>query len=205
MKNLLGAVLILFVTTLVAQTPPDISLIFYLDENSENGTTVGTVTATDPDGDVLTFTIASGNGLGAFAIGSSTGTITVADESQLDFTVNPSFSLMVEANDGNGGVTTADVTININDVPLGLFDAENKVRVYPNPVSETLFLDLSGVDFNKQGVSLHSVDGRQISILPKLLSSSKMEFDLRNLNTGVYLLKIIGDEDQSIQRRIFVR
>ncbi|MEP1096342.1 MAG: cadherin domain-containing protein [Cyclobacteriaceae bacterium] len=205
MKNLLGAVLILLSTGLAAQTPPDISLIFYLDENSENGTRVGTVTATDPDGDELTYSIISGNDLGAFAISPIAGTLTVADKDQLDFAVNPSFSLVVQADDGNGGVTTVDVTINLNDVPLGLFDAESNVQVYPNPVSEMLFLDLDGVDFSKPEISLHTVDGRQVSIHP-ILSGSKMEIDLRSLKTGVYLLKILNDDlDQNIQKRIFVR
>jgi len=205
MKNLLGVVLILFSTGLAAQTPPDISLIFYLDENSENGTLVGTVTATDPDGDPLTFSILSGNDAGAFAISSTDGTLTVADKGQLDFVVNPSFSLMVEANDGNGGVTTVSVTINLNDVPLGLFNATDKIHVYPNPVSETLFLDIDGLDFSKPEIALHTVDGKQLLIHPKYISGSKIEFDLRGLNTGIYLLKIINDLDQPIQKRIFVR
>src|SRR5262249_37755412 len=50
---------------------------FVLPENSPNGTTVGTVTGTDVDGDALTYQILGGNSGGAFAIDPLTGRIFV--------------------------------------------------------------------------------------------------------------------------------
>ena len=40
-------------------SPPDIAdgQVFDVDENSDNGTVVGTLVASDPDGDTLTYTI----------------------------------------------------------------------------------------------------------------------------------------------------
>ena len=91
-----------------------------LDENSANGTSVHTVSATDEDSpaQTLTYSITSGNGLGAFAINSSTGAITVSDTSDLDFETTPSFALTVKATD-NGSPQEDDsdtITIDLNDL-----------------------------------------------------------------------------------------
>ena len=81
--------------------------VFSVDENSPNGTAVGTVVASGPEaGDVITFAVVGGTGSSAFATGASTGEITVADSAQLDFETTPSFSLDVKATDQVGLRTT---------------------------------------------------------------------------------------------------
>jgi len=91
---------------------------FTLNENSPNGTAVGTVTFTDPDvGQAHTFAITAGNTAGAFAIDPTSGQITVANSAALDFETNPSFSLTVQVtDDGSPALSgTAAVTIHIAD------------------------------------------------------------------------------------------
>ena len=85
-------------------------------ENSANGTVVGTVAASDPEGDILTSSITAGNTGTAFAINSSTRQLTVADASQLDFEATPSFILTVRVRDTAGLSASATVTVNIGDV-----------------------------------------------------------------------------------------
>ncbi len=106
------------VITIAAQndTPTANNVSFTLPENSSNGTTVGTVTAADIDGDLFTFSIAGGNTNGAFAINSATGVITVANSAALDFEAQSVFNLSVEARDPSNAVATAAVTINLTDV-----------------------------------------------------------------------------------------
>ncbi|CAN0534479.1 unnamed protein product, partial [Laminaria digitata] len=73
---------------------------FALDENSANGTVVGTAVGTDPDvGDTLDYAITGGSGVGVFDIDPVTGTITVIDGSLLDFETVQSFTLIVEVTD----------------------------------------------------------------------------------------------------------
>jgi hypothetical protein len=48
-----------------------------------NGFSIGQASATDPEGEALTYAILSGNSSGAFAINSSTGAITVANSAAL--------------------------------------------------------------------------------------------------------------------------
>ena len=77
---------------------------------------MGTVVATDP-GDVLTYSILSGNTGGAFQINSSTGQLTVVNSGALDFETTPTFMLTVKVQDVGGLSDTAIVTINLNNLP----------------------------------------------------------------------------------------
>lgn len=203
LQNTVCVTLILLSPRLMAQDPPDISLIFYLDENSIDGTLVGTVKATDPDGDVLMYAIASGNEAGAFEISSTSGDIVVNDEDLLNFDTTPSFALMVEANDGKGGIIVAAITINLNEIPLGFEDYEELITVFPNPTTEVLFVEFTEALSRHDEIMVHSMGGRQVSIGLRFVSNSKIEIDLGELNRGIYLLKIAMENGQGYQRRIF--
>ena len=86
-------------------------------ENAANGTSVGTVTAIDPDaGDSQNFTIMGGNTGGAFTINGTTGEITVANSAALDFETTTTFNLAIQVTDGGALSDTATITINLTDV-----------------------------------------------------------------------------------------
>ncbi len=100
--------------TNVNEAPSVSSAQFPLLITASNGTVVGTVQASDPDaGDSVTYSITSGNSLGAFAINPQTGVITVADKTQLDIETHPTFSLTIQAADNDGATGTAVVTITL--------------------------------------------------------------------------------------------
>jgi Ca2+-binding RTX toxin-like protein len=88
-----------------------------VDEHGAKGTVLGTVTAMDPNGSDLTYTIASGNATGIFAIDGATGTISVENVALLDYETATSHTLTIEASDGNLSDTTT-VTINLNDIAV---------------------------------------------------------------------------------------
>lgn len=73
----------------------------------------------------------------------------------------------------------------------------NDLNVYPNPTTEILNIDFE----NKGNYSLFSIDGKQIlqngRLQPKLTS-----IDMSNLNTGIYILRVITDEANVITKRI---
>ena len=88
---------------------------FTVPENASLGYTVGTTTATDPDGDVVEYAITGGNEADKFAMSTSTGAITVAGT--LDRSTTDTYTLTVRASDRNGGTATATVTVAVNRVP----------------------------------------------------------------------------------------
>ena len=81
---------------------------------AENQTDVGTVTATDADGDSLTYSL-SGTDVSSFSIGSSSGVITFNNAP--DYETKTSYSITVNVSDGVN-TTTQSVTVNVTDVAL---------------------------------------------------------------------------------------
>lgn len=86
---------------------------FDVEENTAPGTDVGTVEATDADGDSIAFAITGGNLGGAFAIDPATGDLSVAGE--LDFETRDSYELTVRATAGSKS-DEATVTVTVEDV-----------------------------------------------------------------------------------------
>ena len=91
-----------------ANSPPqfagDTTTTLSVDENAAIGSNVGgAITATDADGDALTYAL---SGSDAFAIGASSGQITVAGA--LDYETTPSHSLTVTVSDGKNASGEAD-------------------------------------------------------------------------------------------------
>ena len=112
---------------------------FSLDENSANGTVVGTVSASRPRSeDTLHYAITGGNTDGAFAIDADTGEITVANSAALDFETTPSFRPDGRRDRRLGAYDTATVTVDLNNVDeAGINDApENTV-----PADQTIEQD----------------------------------------------------------------
>lgn len=92
---------------------------FTINENLGTGNLVGVVTATDADPspplNTLTFTL-SNNPSNAFAINPTTGALTVADSSALDFETSGSFNVGVTVTDGGKLSATQSVRVNLTNV-----------------------------------------------------------------------------------------
>jgi len=88
---------------------------FEINENMNNGMSVGIVEATDPDGNGLTFTFENSSASDAFAIDETTGEITVQDTDQLNYEVTPSFNYTVNVSDGELN-STASIVIDLIDL-----------------------------------------------------------------------------------------
>ena len=100
-----------------ATCPPEFDQDPYAFEVAEDAAVddpVGTVSATDPDGDDVTYSITAGNTGNVFDIDDETGAITVA--LALDHENTDEHTLTVEASDGKGGSDTVTVTVTVTDV-----------------------------------------------------------------------------------------
>ena len=120
-KGGLSATAIDSVKIINVNEPPVITTAnFSIAENSPVGSVVGTLTATDPDaGDVLTYSISSGNGSGMFAIDGPTGKITLAKIP--DYESTPLYNLTVKVTDKGGlsaiAIDSVKIT-NVNEPPV---------------------------------------------------------------------------------------
>uniref|UniRef100_UPI0024DF6EDD cadherin domain-containing protein n=1 Tax=Rhabdaerophilum sp. SD176 TaxID=2983548 RepID=UPI0024DF6EDD len=91
---------------------------FTLPEDAANGDVIGTILAVDPDaGDSITYSFADGgNPNDMFAIDPSTGELSIADNSFIDFNAAPSYSIVVRVTDTEGLFTDQIFTISVIDV-----------------------------------------------------------------------------------------
>ena len=103
-----------------------------VDENSGGGTAVGTVAATDADGDVLTYSLtSSGTDHDAFAIDGD-GAITVAPGATLDYEAQQSYSISVQVTDGEDASGAPETAPTIDDtvaVTIEVTDLEERPEV----------------------------------------------------------------------------
>ena len=115
-------------------------------ENEPAGTTVGTLSAVDPDlGDVHTFALVTGAGdtdNGSFGID---GDALVTDQ-PFDFETKDSYSVRIAASDGRGGVRAEPFTITVTDVnedvpPVAVDDAETVAEDSPATAVDVLAND----------------------------------------------------------------
>ena len=140
---------------------------FSVAEDAATGTAVGSVSATDADDDGLTYTIESGNGGGKFAIDRSSGAVTTAGT--LDHETTPSYTLTVQADDGNGGTATVTVNVTVTDV----------AETLPGPLA---------------GFTL--VDASDQSVLASLTAGLSVE--LADPNGGSYGIRADVDDGETV-------
>jgi hypothetical protein len=129
---------------------------FNIAEDALDGTSLGGATASDADspGSLQNWQIVSGNSAGIFQINPSTGELTVADSSQLDYESNSSYNLGVQVSDGVSTSTVELITLdvlNINEAPSNVVPADTQNTPENTP------LVFSNVDGN--AISIIEADG----------------------------------------------
>ena len=131
---------------------------FTIPENASTGFVVGSVTATDDDGDELTYSL-SGPDKGSFSI-DSTGQITVADGVTFDFeSGDTTYNVTVEVHDGKDsyGYTDAriDASIDVVITIIEVVDQAGSVSLSPSQpqVGTRITATLTDPDGSLPGIS----------------------------------------------------
>ena len=139
------------------QVPPSppafgvLSYLFALAENTDGSTdrvSLGTVSATDPEGAALSYSIEGGNEAGLFEIDAGSGELFYVGAGE-DFEAGTGpFELTVRANDGDLSVD-ATVTVSVTDVEEAPADADS-VRAGATDLGD--ITDLEGPRFRREGL-----------------------------------------------------
>ncbi|MEM7029049.1 MAG: cadherin domain-containing protein [Chloroflexota bacterium] len=172
--------------------PTVLSASFSVTENVAIGTDVGTVTATDKNGDDLTFIISTGNSDGIFAINNS-GQITIIDNTTLDYETDPQHVLTIAASDGSlTGTGTITVAVNNLDTDLILNKTVNPSSATPGEtIQYTLNYTNAGGDIATSviitddlpiSITVQSVVGTPI--VPVTQTQTGLTFDLGTVEVG---------------------
>ena len=122
------------------------SFAFTVDENTPPGTLVGSaVTATDADGDVLTYSL-SGTDASSFGIDSSTGQLFL--KNPLDYEAKSVYEVTVRVSDDNNASVDVDVTIVVNNVDEAGMVAVSSEQPQVGTAVAVSLLDPDGSVFN---------------------------------------------------------
>ena len=134
----------------VVNSPPsfgsDDHVAIIVEENTLGGAPVGTpLTATDPDGDTLSYSL-SGTGASYFVIDGSTGQITVASGATLDYeTGSAQYTVVVSVHDGKDANGNADTTIDDSiEVTIVVNNVDEAGTVSVLPVEPEVGMALTG-------------------------------------------------------------
>ena len=114
---------------------------FSVEENAAATTVVGTVMATDTDGDTLTYTVTGTDATAfaeTFALNANSGEITVKAGGTVDFETKPSYVITVNVSDGQDGDGQADNAIDdmvMVTITVTNLNEPGSVTVMPAPVA----------------------------------------------------------------------
>jgi predicted nucleotidyltransferase len=180
------------ISVMVSQNnPPEAqNLSFELNEDVNSGYEVGNVTASDPEGDEITYTIISGNEQGIFEIVDSTGQILVNDPA---FIQSTTYNLTVDISDGFESISI-NVELIVKSL-LGLDELMENIRIYPNPANDWINITLLG-ELNKE-IVIRDISGKELIQFKTRNNSERV--DISELRAGIYFM-IIKMEGQNILR-----
>ncbi len=149
---------------------------------------------TDPDSDPLTVTAAT----------AGNGTVTIKPDGTIDYTPSANFNgtdtIVYQISDGNGGVSTATVTVTIapvNDAPTAITPMPDLTDADSQPVGLDLSYAFSDIDGDTltysitglpPGLSFDTVTGRVTGTLDPSASIGGPNSD------GIYSISITGDD-----------
>ncbi len=127
---------------------------------AENQTKAGTVTATDQDGDTVTFSITGGVDAAEFKIGSKTGALAFKSapnfEAKASNDADNDYHVTVVASDGKGGSESQNITVtvtDVNDTPT-----INSPTTFSVNENQTLAADVNAADQDGDTLT-YTIDG----------------------------------------------
>ncbi|NMM49178.1 cadherin domain-containing protein [Marinigracilibium pacificum] len=116
-----------------------------IDENSPNGTAVVTAQISDPENNITSVEITSGNIDNAFVIDQN-GNITVNNTAAINHEVNPEFQLELTVTDNSGLTASTTITITINDINEAPITQDATFEIEENTAINTLVSILEATD-----------------------------------------------------------
>lgn len=162
-----------------------------VDENVPVGTFVGSpLVATDPNGGTLTFDITAGNDAGRFAIDSSSGRLRT--NGPIDFEAQSSYVLTVRATATGGLSRSANVTVDVGNVPEAPIIEDQGRSISENvPVGTLLGTPLLATDPDDDLLTYSIESGNEAGLFAidagsgQLRTNSLIDFEARNSHTLV--------------------
>jgi hypothetical protein len=168
------------------------------------GTVVGLFSSDDPDpSDTHSYSFASDGGIldvdnDAFTMVGDT----LKTNLEFDYEIKNSYSILVQTDDGNGGVFTQNLTITVSDVDeTSVEDIYNNplLSVYPNPANEFVNVEIDNPENKGLLLDIYSNAG---TLVHSERIITKKRIDLSAFSGGMYFIRIRGEQVYGIKKFI---
>ncbi len=119
--------------------------------------------------------------------------------------VSPDGKDIYVADQGNFKIRKVKSDLSLAGIETALIN-NTSINVFPNPSSEEITIDVSG--FTSQDITVEIYDSKGVLILKKeknILSNKLLTENVSTLPSGVYLLKITGEENWSTQKIVVTK
>ena len=95
-----------------------------------------------------------------------------------------------------------NVNIGLVQMSCTASKAENieKIRIYPNPASTEIYLDLTGTSNPIEGLRIVSITGQEL----KYYLKTDRTIDISTLIEGIYILQIELEGGEQINKRVLI-
>jgi hypothetical protein len=130
------------------------------------------------------------NGFVRYRIEQSNGNVAgdvIYNEADIYFDFNPP----IRTNETYHTIGENFVTIMLDQTKV--FDEAIQVKVYPNPFTQNATLEVQGEEYNELQLTIYDVSGRVV-LEKQAYSNNKIELSRGNLQPGVYLYQLSGDD-----------
>lgn len=192
--------------TNVNETPTNLELSNNaIDENIDEGSTVGQFTTVDQDnGDSHTYSFATGNGTNdadnaAFLISGDE----LKTNAEIDYETQSEYRIYIQTEDASGLTYSKSFVINVNDLndgETGLDDLISRsLKVYPNPCKENLKIEL---DANEYEINIYDIIGNKI--YEEISYTKKHDIYLNDIPSGTYFI-VIKYNDIVLNEKLIVK
>ena len=103
--------------------------------------------------------------------------------------------------EGNMGTYLLDVSINRQTLGVQDFDADNQIKVYPNPAKDFVNINLSTYANEVNEIKINNVQGQVVSTV-KVQNETLVQIPLENLANGFYFAQIYSTKGVSTKKII---
>ncbi|MCK4663832.1 MAG: lamin tail domain-containing protein [Bacteroidales bacterium] len=186
---------------------------FNVYQEAANGTTVGTITATDATSDVLSYYFESGNYVyitagdidvrhTPFEIERNTGVIKVRDNEGLDYNTYQIFTIIAQVTDGTTPVTCT-VTINVTEFQ-NVSEILNKptFEICPNPVlNNNITINSSE---NISSVKIFDIIGKVIYKNTYNDCQNSININFNDTYKGMYFVSITHSNNKTVTKKLLI-
>ncbi|MEN8137556.1 MAG: S8 family serine peptidase [Bacteroidota bacterium] len=149
----------------------------------------------DPDGQEMTFTTSVDDE--SIARMYLAGDNIIIEPLKVGFT-----RFHITAVDEEGEANSVTKTVVVNNV-LGMDDLlAHKWEIYPNPVADDLIISLHGLDDKLITVNIYDVSGAVVKSFTSDVNNKELRKSVKELNSGIYMVELIGEEGKSINKMI---